>query len=204
MLGRRNKLLHAAFYGRQRGPGSSCGATYDRLMASPDTTNLRILMVCMGNICRSPTAEGVLRDRLRRAGLSERVEVDSAGTHGWHAGSPPDPRSIAHARRRGVDLSALRARRVIESDFVRFDRIYAMDQDNLAVLEGMRPDAARAHVTLLLSTLGSASASLEVPDPYYGAAAGFEHVLDLTECAADAIVLELVTNGFEAPGNFRG
>jgi protein-tyrosine phosphatase len=177
-------------------------ADYDRRMSSLDTSRLRILMVCMGNICRSPTAEGVLRDRLRRAGLHERVEVDSAGTHSYHVGHPPDPRSVAHARRRGIDLSALRARRVREADFLHFDRIYAMDHGNLAVLEGLRPGTARARVALLLSVLSGEHAALEVPDPYSGGTSGFEHVLDLAERAADAIVFELATIGFEAPGNF--
>jgi protein-tyrosine phosphatase len=159
-------------------------------------------MVCMGNICRSPTAEGVLRDRLRRAGLDAWVEVDSAGTHGYHVGDPPDPRSVAHARRRGIDLSPLRARRVCEADFLAFDRIYAMDEDNLAALERIRPEAARARVALLLSTLDPNHGPREVPDPYYGGGAGFEHVLDLAERAADAIVFELATIGFERHRNF--
>jgi protein-tyrosine phosphatase len=185
-----------------RDRGHALRATTIGAMDSTDTTRLRILMVCMGNICRSPTVEGVLRDRLRRAGLDARVEVDSAGTHSWHVGNPPDPRSVAHARKRGIDLSTLRARSVCAADFARFDRIYAMDQDNLAALESMRPGAARAQVALLLSTLEGQHAAAEVPDPYYGGGSGFEHVLDLAERAADAIVAELATIGFEGPGNF--
>jgi protein-tyrosine phosphatase len=152
---------------------------------------LRILMVCMGNICRSPTAEGVLRDRLVRAGLDRHVEVDSAGTYGGHAGSPPDRRAIAHAKRRGVDIAGLRARRVGQADFVRFDRIYAMDADNLDELLSLKPAAARAEVALLLSVLALSPPVPEVPDPYTGGPADFEHVLDLVERAADAIVAGL-------------
>jgi protein-tyrosine phosphatase len=173
-------------------------------MASLEVARLRILMVCMGNICRSPTAEGVLRDRLRRAGLDRAVEVDSAGTHAYHVGDPPDPRSIQHARRRGIDLSRLRARRVIEADFLRFDRIFAMDHGNLADLERIRPHAARARVALLMSTISPTLVAAEVPDPYDGGAADFDRVLDLVERAADAIVGDLAANGFQAPGNFLG
>ncbi len=160
-------------------------------MTSSALSRVRILMVCMGNICRSPTAEGVLRDRLERAGLGARVDVDSAGTHGYHVGDPPDARAIAHARRRGVDLSSLRARCVDESDFLHFDRIYAMDRRNLAELEQLRPAGARASVGLLLSVTGKPRA--EVPDPYSGGPADFERVLDLVEHAADVIVDDLMS-----------
>jgi protein-tyrosine phosphatase len=147
---------------------------------------MRVLMVCLGNICRSPTAEGVLRAKLEAAGLGGRVEVDSAGTGSWHVGAAPDARSQRHAARRGYDLSALRARRVTEDDFRRFDLILAMDQDNLADLQRLAPDAAhRAEVRLFTS--------VEVPDPYSGGAAGFEHVLDLAETASDDWVKDLAT-----------
>jgi protein-tyrosine phosphatase len=141
-------------------------------------------MVCLGNICRSPTAEAVLRAKLEAAGLTQRVSVDSAGTGNWHIGSPPDERSQRHAAKRGYDLSALRGRQVAEDDFHRFDLILAMDQDNLADLQRFAPHgASRAEVRLFAST--------EVPDPYTGGAAGFEHVLDLVESASDAWVKNL-------------
>jgi protein-tyrosine phosphatase len=104
----------------------------------------KVLMVCMGNICRSPTAEGVLRHKLHEAGLHDLVVVDSAGTHAYHVGDPPDNRSMQHARRRGYDLSALRARRVADADFERFDLILAMDWDNYALLEEQCPPQHRA------------------------------------------------------------
>jgi protein-tyrosine phosphatase len=145
---------------------------------------MRVLMVCLGNICRSPTAEAVLRAKLEAAGLAGRVEVDSAGTGSWHIGSPPDARSQRHAAQRGYDLSALRARRVTEDDFHRFDLILAMDQDNLADLQRLAPDSAhRAELRLFAAT--------EVPDPYTSSAAGFEQVLDLVEAASDAWVEDL-------------
>jgi protein-tyrosine phosphatase len=141
---------------------------------------LRILMVCLGNICRSPTAEGVLRHKLQQAGLDEQVEIDSAGTGAWHLGHPPDARSQRHAAGRGYDLAALRARRVSEGDFDRFDLILAMDEDNLADLERLRPPSSRAELRLF--------ADCAVPDPYAGGAQGFEQVLDLVEAASDAWV----------------
>jgi protein-tyrosine phosphatase len=147
-------------------------------------------MVCMGNICRSPTAEAVLRVQAALRGLSSRVEVDSAGTHGWHAGEPPDPRAQAHGARRGYDLSVLRARRVQSADFERFDLILAMDRDNLANLRDLQPDSAPARVDLLMR-FASRHGVDEVPDPYYGAADGFERVLDLIEDACDGLLTHL-------------
>ena len=144
---------------------------------------LRVLMVCLGNICRSPTAEAVLRQRLRAHGLEQRVEVDSAGTGGWHVGDPPDARSQRHALRRGYDMSGQRARRVSEADFQHFDLLLAMDRDNLADLERLKPDQARAELRLF--------AALEVPDPYQGGAQGFEQVLDIIEQASDTLIGEL-------------
>ena len=116
-----------------------------------------VLMVCMGNICRSPTAEGVLRHKLKQAGLADRVLVDSAGTYGGHAGDPPDPRARRHAQARGVDLSGLRARRVTEADFRRFDLILAMDADNLADLRSIAPDQASSSKVRLLRTFDPAA-----------------------------------------------
>ena len=141
---------------------------------------LRVLIVCLGNICRSPTAEAVLRERLREAGLQGRVEVDSAGTGSWHIGMPPDARSQRHAKLRGYDLAKLRGRQVSDVDFDRFDLVLAMDDDNLADLEQMKPPHAHAEVRLF--------AAQAVPDPYHGPAAGFDHVLDLIERASEAWV----------------
>jgi protein-tyrosine phosphatase len=142
-----------------------------------------VLAVCLGNICRSPTAEAVLRHKLEALGLAEHVEVDSAGTGGWHVGDPPDLRSQRHALRRGYDLSSLRARRVSELDFERFDLILAMDEDNLAELERLRPTQGRAELRLF--------AGRSVPDPYSGGPSGFERVLDLIEAASDGLAREL-------------
>ena len=144
---------------------------------------LRVLTICLGNICRSPTAEVVLRERLRAAGLAQRVEVDSAGIGDWHSGSPPDPRSRRHAARRGYDLSGLRARRVVEADFQRFDLLLAMDHENLADLERLRPEVSRAEMRLF--------AAIEVPDPYAGGPSGFDQVLDIVEQASDWWAIEL-------------
>jgi protein-tyrosine phosphatase len=141
-------------------------------------------MVCLGNICRSPTAEAVLRSKLEAAGLGKRIEVDSAGTGSWHIGSPPDGRSQRHAARRGYDLAALRARQVSEVDFHRFDLILAMDHDNLSDLQRLAPQApSRAEVRLF--------GEQAVPDPYTGSAAGFERVLDLVETTCDGWVENL-------------
>lgn len=147
-----------------------------------------VLMVCMGNICRSPTAEGVLRHKLVEAGLADRITVDSAGTHGhWHADEAPDARSQAHASRRGYDLSALRARQVVEADFEQFDLILAMDWDNLALLEDMSPPSARHKLRRLTEHCRRHDQPV-VPDPYHGGRDGFEQVLDLVEDACDGLV----------------
>ena len=155
---------------------------------------VRVLLVCMGNICRSPTAEGVLRAKLARAGLAGDVEVDSAGTVGSHVGEAPDARAIAHAAARGYDLSSLRARQVQPADFDRFDWLLAMDQDNLAWLQRRAPPGAAERCALMLSFVGTAAGGgdgLAVPDPYYGSPAGFEQVLDLLEDASDRLVVRL-------------
>lgn len=149
----------------------------------------RVLFVCMGNICRSPTAEAVVREFVRReAGPS--VEVDSAGTHGYHRGDPPDERSIVAARRRGYDLSPLRARVVETADFRRFDLVLAMDTE---VLEWLRSIAPREHAGRLKLFLEFAPAlgRRDVPDPYYGGSAGFEEVLDLVEEGARGLLAAL-------------
>lgn len=146
----------------------------------------RILMVCMGNICRSPSAEGVLRARLAAA-PELAVEVDSAGTHGYHVGERPDPRAIAHAARRGIELGALRARQVVDADFLRFDLLLAMDGDNLSRLQARCPPS-QAHKLKLLLDYAPRASLREVPDPYYSGAEAFEQVLDLIELAADGLI----------------
>lgn len=152
--------------------------------------NFSVLFVCMGNICRSPTAHGVLRQKLRDARLDGRVHVDSAGTHNYHPGSPPDPRSQAHAARRGYDLSNLRARAIQAADFVDHDLVLAMDWDNLALLQQRCPPE-HAHKLRRLTEFCQTHDSPVVPDPYYGGAGGFEQVLDLVEDACDGLLTDL-------------
>ena len=148
---------------------------------------VKVLFVCTGNICRSPTAEGVFRHLVGQAGLDGRIGVDSAGTHGYHIGDPPDPRSQKAAKARGVDLSGLRARKVTLEDFYEFDHILAMDDGHLAHLRRMAPADARAAVTLFLDDAPDADVR-ETPDPYYGDARGFERVLDLCEQGAAGLL----------------
>lgn len=150
---------------------------------------MRVLFVCLGNICRSPTAEGVLRHKLREAGLEGRIEVDSAGTGDWHVGKAADIRTRQAAQQRGYDLSALRGRQVQAADFHAFDLILAMDNSNLRDLQHLRPGDALTELDLFLRRYQLALD--EVPDPYYGGEAGFAQVLDLLEQACDALVIEL-------------
>ncbi len=153
----------------------------------PETNEkVSVLFVCMGNICRSPTAEGVFRKLVEDEGLSARVEIDSAGTHAYHVGEQPDSRAQAAAERRGVSLADIRARKVAADDYARFDYVLAMDRLNLHMLtEGAGQDYEE-RVTLFLDF--GASAESEVPDPYYGGAAGFERVLDLVEEASRGLL----------------
>jgi len=144
----------------------------------------------MGNICRSPTAEAVFRAAVDQQKLGARIRADSAGTGDWHVGSPPDRRAIAAARRRGYDLSGLRARQIEVADFARFGWILAMDRVNLRELEAMRPDTFSGHLGLFLD-LEPALGVREVPDPYYGGADGFERVLDLVETASAVLIARL-------------
>ncbi len=146
-----------------------------------------VLFFCMGNICRSPLAEGVFRHRIERAGLSDRVRVDSAGTHAWHSGAAPDSRSVAAASRRGYDLSAQRARVLSREDFHGFDLLLAMDRANLAHAQALRPPEAPGQLDLFMSFVPGA-AEVEVPDPYYGGPEGFERVLDMVEQGADGVL----------------
>ncbi len=145
-----------------------------------------ILFVCMGNICRSPTAEGVFRHYVSEAGLGESVSIDSAGTHAYHVGEPPDSRAMAAAERRGMSLQGIRARRVADEDFERFDYVIAMDEDNLMRLRDQAPQEHHTKLSLFLEY--SSSSEREVPDPYYGGAAGFERVLDLVEDASRGLL----------------
>jgi low molecular weight protein-tyrosine phosphatase len=152
---------------------------------------LRVLMVCTGNICRSPTAEAVLRAKLGAAGLAQRIVVASAGTSSYHVGDAPDPRSQRHASKRGYDLSNLRARRFATADFDRFDLILAMDQGHYDELNSRAPQPCRARVELLLAYARRFAGTAEVPDPYYGPPQGFEQVLDFVEDACDGLVAKL-------------
>lgn len=154
-----------------------------------DKPKISVLFVCMGNICRSPTAEGVFRHLVTDSGLDEHVHIDSAGTHAYHVGEPPDRRARAAAERRGISLEDIQARRVQPDDFERFSYIIAMDQDNLAILEEQSEGAHREKLRLFLEF--SSGPEKEVPDPYYGGATGFERVLDLVEDAGRGLLEEL-------------
>jgi protein-tyrosine phosphatase len=149
-----------------------------------------VLFVCTGNICRSPTADGVMRRMVRDAGLAHGVRVDSAGTHDYHVGEPPDARAQEHARRRGYDLSGLRARQVVIEDFESFELILAMDRGHLAILRRIAPPPHRHKLRLFMEFAPGWRAE-EVPDPYYGGPAGFERVLDMVEAAARGLLAEL-------------
>ena len=146
---------------------------------------VKVMFVCMGNICRSPTAEGVFRHHAVTAGHADRLRIDSAGTHAYHVGEPPDRRAVAAAERRGISLQNIRARRVSDEDFERFDHIIAMDEDNLASLLELAPQY-RSKVRLFLEF--SSGSEREVPDPYYGGPRGFDYVLDLIEAASAALL----------------
>lgn len=149
-----------------------------------------ILLICMGNICRSPTAEGVVRRKAREMGLDTLVQIDSAGTHGYHAGEAPDGRAQEAARGRGYDLSSLRARQVAERDFAAFDYLLAMDRDNLAALKRRCPPQYQHKLHLFLA-FSRSYPNLEVPDPYYGGRQGFDMVLDMVEDAAQGLLDQL-------------
>jgi len=149
-----------------------------------------VLFVCTGNICRSPTADGVFRRLVREAGLEAEVRVDSAGTHDYHVGEPPDERAQAHALRRGYDLSALRARQVAGEDFDRFDLVLAMDRGHLRILKRLAPPEHHHKLRLFMEYATSLRRD-DVPDPYYGGSRGFEEVLDMIEDAARGLLAEL-------------
>ncbi len=160
-------------------------------MASQE--KIRVLMVCMGNICRSPTAEGVLRAMVEQSPLAGKVEIDSAGTTDYHTGSRPDPRAIRIAAARGYDLGKIRARQVKAQDFERFDYILAMDNTNVRHLRETWPESASARVERLLD-YGRTPANQEVPDPYYGSERDFEHALDLIENGCRGLLESLTTH----------
>jgi protein-tyrosine phosphatase len=151
---------------------------------------MRLLFVCMGNICRSPSAEGVFRRVLADKAPQLPVEIDSAGTHDYHVGSPPDRRAVEAALRRGVDLSNLRARQISHQDFARFDLILVMDEENLSAVRAIAPAQYRSRVRLLMEYAPNASLP-HVPDPYYGGLRGFEEVLDLLEEASEGLLAAL-------------
>ena len=154
---------------------------------------MRILFVCLGNICRSPTAEAVFRKKVEEAGLSAAIQMDSCGTAGYHIGEPPDQRTMQAARQRGFDMSMLRGRQVAAADFDHFDLILAMDHANLRELQ-RQADAGQQHKIQLFLQYGSGAISeQEVPDPYYGGPAGFERVLDLVEDACDGLLEHVKT-----------
>ena len=157
------------------------------------TASIRVLMVCTGNICRSPTAEGVLRRKLADAGLQGQVEVGSAGTVDYHAGSPPDHRAQQSALRRGYDLSRQRARQLRVEDFERFDLLLAMDTDHVDRMVALCPAPFADRIRLLMDFSPTRRRGMSVPDPYYGAPAGFERVLDLIEEACVGLVKDLQT-----------
>jgi len=150
----------------------------------------RVLFVCLGNICRSPTAHGVFESLVRQRGLTDRVEVDSCGTSGWHVGEAPDSRSTEEAARRGYTLGSLRGRQVRATDFLTFDYILAMDRQNMQDLRTLSPDDYSGHLGLFLDFAENVDIR-EVPDPYYGGDDGFSHVLDLIEAASEGLVREL-------------
>jgi protein-tyrosine phosphatase len=147
----------------------------------------RVLFVCLGNICRSPTAQGVFETLVEQRGLTGVVEVDSCGTGDWHVGSPPDSRAVTAAANRGYDLSRLRARQLQAGDFDVFEYILVMDRTNLEDVRAMCPAAYEGHLGLFLSFAGN-SAPDDVPDPYYGAGEGFDQVLDLIESASQGLM----------------
>ncbi len=154
-------------------------------------TKIKVLFVCMGNICRSPTAEGVFQKLLSDRHLSDKFQVDSAGTHAYHVGDAPDLRAQRAAKQRDVDLSSLRARKFFKQDFSEFDYILAMDEDNLSILMDACPQEHQHKVKLFLDYAPEVNCR-EVPDPYYGGQYGFERVLDLVEAASEGLLQSIL------------
>jgi low molecular weight protein-tyrosine phosphatase len=166
----------------------------DRGAGVEEGAEVRLLFVCLGNICRSPTAEGVMRALVREAGLEQRIELDSAGTGGWHVGESPDARATEAAGRRGIALDGA-ARKVRPRDFEEFDLILAMDHSNLRDLQRMAPDEQARQKVRLLREWGRAGSQsdgdLDVPDPYYGGPGGFDEVLDLVQASCASLLQQL-------------
>jgi len=150
---------------------------------------VKVLFVCMGNICRSPSAEGYFQHIVKEAGLGDKIITDSAGTHAYHIGSPPDTRAQAAANKRGIDLSALRGRKVERDDFKTFDYVLAMDNSNFSDLEDVV--GASADNLFMFLKFAEHFSENEVPDPYYGGDQGFEHVLDLIEDASKGLLEDI-------------
>ncbi len=150
----------------------------------------KVLFVCMGNICRSPTAHALMQHKVDQRGLSSQIEIDSAGTHAYHIGEKSDQRSRALAQSKGVDMEMIRARKVSVLDYDKFDYVLAMDEDNLHLLEYYAPNKHSAQVGLFLDFAYQAQTISErvVPDPYYGGEEGFEHVFDLADKGCDALI----------------
>ena len=151
---------------------------------------IRILFVCMGNICRSPAAEGLFRAKVDSAGLNHSIIIDSAGTHGYHEGEPPDARSIQAASKRGIDISGQRSRPVIPSDFLDYDLIIAMDNENVATLNAHCPKNERKKIRRLLD-YATKTTVREVPDPYYGGVDGFDKMMDLLDDGLDGLLTDI-------------
>ncbi len=148
---------------------------------------VKVLFVCLGNICRSPTAEGVFRKRVMEAGLADQIEIDSAGTHAYHVGAPPDARAQQAARQRGIDLSGLRGRQATARDIKQFDYVLAMDRENRENLLDICPDGFEHKIRLFME-FAPARPEQEVPDPYFGGPAGFDRVLDMIEEATAGLL----------------
>lgn len=154
---------------------------------------VKVLFVCMGNICRSPTAEGVFRHVVEQADLAHLIETDSAGTHAYHVGEPPDKRAQQTAKSRGLDISDLRGRKAVEEDFQQFDYVLAMDTDNYYMLSDLCPLGMESRLSLFLSFADELDVT-DVPDPYYGGAKGFEYVFDLVEAASKGLLEHIKKN----------
>ena len=157
---------------------------------------VRILFVCMGNICRSPTAHGVFRGLVIEEGLAEWIEVDSAGTHAYHVGEAPDARAQETAYKRGIELGDLRARKAVKADFTSFDYVLAMDRDNYRALAAVCPREQRHKLRMFLE-FAPELGNLEVPDPYYGGSGGFERVFDMVEAGSRGLLAHIRAKGGE-------
>jgi len=154
---------------------------------------VKVLFVCMGNICRSPTAHGVFRKLIEDEGYADVVYIESAGTHAYHVGEPPDKRAQQTANQRGIDLSDLRAQKVRQSDFEEFDYILAMDLDNYSILESQCPTGCRERLRLFMDFAPDMTLT-EVPDPYYGGASGFDQVFDMVESGSRGLLEDILKN----------